>query len=79
MHGTLRVNSKLWFLIVFGSNPKRFSLFVFDFNLSNKVSSTPTRLLNFQEFSNSPFYKALKRSYFGIRKIQTDIYLPHEQ
>ena len=30
------------------SNPKHFSFFVFDFNVSNKISSTLARLLNFQ-------------------------------
>ena len=34
------------------SSPKQFSFFIFDFNVSNETSSTPTRLLNFQEFSN---------------------------
>ena len=38
------------------SNPKHFSFFVFYFNLSNKISSNPPRLLDFQEFSNSPVY-----------------------
>ena len=50
------------------SNPKHFSLFVFDFNVSNKISSTPTRLLYFQDFFNplvysnpsSPVYWVLK-------------------
>ena len=36
------------------SNPKHF--FVFDFHVSNKISSTPTRLLIFQEFSNPSVY-----------------------
>ena len=35
------------------SNSKDFSLFVIYFNIfNNKISSTPTQLLNFQEFSN---------------------------
>ena len=45
-----------------------FSFYVFDFNLSNvpnKISSTHTRLLNFQEFSNPPpfikFWKIFQR------------------
>ena len=44
------------------SNPKNFSLFVFDFNVSNKISATPVRLLNFQEISNPPplVYEVLK-------------------
>ena len=37
------------------SNSKHFSIFVFYFIVSNKISSTPPRLLNFQEFFNSPF------------------------
>ena len=37
------------------SNSKHFSFFVFYFNISNKISSTPPRLLNFQEFSNPSF------------------------
>ena len=34
------------------SNSKHFSFFVFYFDVPNKISSTPPRLLNFQEFSN---------------------------
>ena len=34
------------------SNSKHFSFFVFYFDGSNKISSIPPRLLNFQEFSN---------------------------
>ena len=34
------------------SNSKHFSFFVCYFNLSNKISSTPAWLLNFQQFSN---------------------------
>ena len=37
------------------SNSKHFSFFAFYLNVSNKISSTPPRLLNFQEFSNPPF------------------------
>ena len=37
------------------SNLKYFSSFVFNFSVSNKISSTPMQLLNFQEFSNSLF------------------------
>ena len=33
-----------------GSYSERFRFFLFYFNLSNKIPSTPTRLLNFQEF-----------------------------
>ena len=33
------------------SNTKHSSFFEFDFNVKNKISSAPTRLLNFQEFS----------------------------
>ena len=36
------------------SNSKRFSFFVFDFNITHKICSNPNRLLNFQEFSNPP-------------------------
>ena len=38
---------------------KHFSFFAFDFNVSNKMSSAPTRLLNFQQFSNDPVYSNL--------------------
>ena len=36
------------------SNSKHFSFFEFYFNVSNKISSNPPQLLNFQEFSNLP-------------------------
>ena len=36
------------------SNPKHFSSFVFDTNESNKISSTPIRLLNFQKIFQPP-------------------------
>ena len=42
------------------SSSKHFSFFVFYFNVSNKISSTPPRLLNLQEFSNLPAYQVLK-------------------
>ena len=42
---------KVW-LLKGDSNSKHFSFFVFYFNVSNKISSTPPRPLNFQEFSN---------------------------
>ena len=41
------------------SNPKHFSFFVFDFNVSNKIFSASTRQLNFQEFSNPPLPHSL--------------------
>ena len=37
------------------SNSKQFSFFVFYFNVSNKISSTPPRILNFQEFPPSDY------------------------
>ena len=38
-----------------GSKPKHFNLFVFSFNVSNKVSSTSSQLLNFKNFPTTPF------------------------
>ena len=40
-----------WCILLITCNSKHFSLFVFYFNASNKISSTPPQLLNFQ-FSN---------------------------
>ena len=37
------------------SSQKQISFFVFNFNVSNKIASTPTGLINFQEFSNPSF------------------------
>ena len=45
-------DSKNMLFLKSDSNPKQFSFFVLDFNVSN----TSTRLLNFQEFSNLPVY-----------------------
>ena len=45
-----------------------FSFYVFDFNLSNvpnKISYTHTRLLNFQEFSNTPPHRLLSFGKFS--------------
>ena len=61
------------------SNSKHFSFFVFYFNISNKISSTPPRLLNFQEFSSleeclvhltctSRFYSVLTREFKLIHR-----------
>ena len=41
-----------WCVLLIICNSKHFSLFVFYFNASNKISSTPPQLLNFQ-FSNN--------------------------
>ena len=41
------------------SNSKHFSFFVFYFNVSNKISSTPPQALNFQEFSYPWFIPTL--------------------
>ena len=41
------------------SNPKHFSFCVFNFNVENKISSTPTWLLHLQEFSIPPAYSNL--------------------
>ena len=46
----------MFFVLKSDSNPKHVSFFVFNSNVSNKISSTPTRLLHFQEFSNPLVY-----------------------
>ena len=43
-----------WCVLPIICNSKHFSFFVFYFNVSNKISSTPPLLLDFQ-FSNLPF------------------------
>ena len=37
------------------SNSEHFTFFVLYFNVLNKISSKPPRLLNFQKFSKPPF------------------------
>ena len=49
-------DSKNMLFLKSDSNPKQFSFFVFDFSVSNKISSTSTRLLNLQEFFNFHVY-----------------------
>ena len=45
-------DSKICCFLKSNSKSKHFSFFVFYFNISNKTSPSPLRLLNFQEYSN---------------------------